>query len=613
MTMEAAPQRPLLEGRYELGAVMARTRIAATYRAFDTLLDREVAVKVLLPDAAQRRADAGRAFDREAALAARVQHPNVVRVYAAGSAAGRHYVVMELVDGRPLREVLEREGRLPVRRAASIAADVLAGLEAAHAAGLTQVLDTNKVVLTADGVAKIGDLGVARHAVALASVPPTAAAGGSCTPPEQAAGRATDARGDVFSAGCLLATMLAGRAPFGDGAPAALLPQQVAPGPPPVALPAAVSNDLAAVVRRALAKDPADRFASARDMRRALLAAAPPERRALAPNPRFVPVMVPQEKGAPTRTPLRTAAPVLAGVVGGDPVNAGAAAASARPPSDLVPAATADPEATLALGPAGACAGRPRRFRRRRLPAVVAVVVVALARRRARPGTRPARRRGLRRRGRRRPARHTWACPHDLARLGPGSGIKAAGAVSTGAGGLAPGGATGAGGSGSARRVAFELRIGWGLRLRRSDRLGRSGSGAGGAAGGGSSPTPTPTPTPSTPTPTSTPDPSPTSTPPTPTTPTPTPPTPSTSASSAPTLVSAVTSGGWARASTARATAAATGRAVAAASARGGGERAVPQGTLSSTDSMTGPGRTRRAPGRGRASARGPVRTRPRA
>ncbi|MDP9022968.1 MAG: protein kinase [Actinomycetota bacterium] len=259
----------VLADRYALLDVLGEGGMGRVYRARDRTLDRDVAVKVMAPhlvgdpDAVQR-------FRDEARAAARLGHRNVVRVYDTGSSDAGEYIVMELVDGPSLKDLLADAGRLPVERAIATASAIASALAAAHEQGLVhRDVKPANVLWTSDGTVKVTDFGIAR--ITGDDVDATVAAGfGSVLylSPEQATGERVDARADIYSLGCVLYEMLAGRPPFTADAPIGILHQHVHRQPdPPSAAVGEVPRALDAVVLRALAKDPDDRYPSADALR----------------------------------------------------------------------------------------------------------------------------------------------------------------------------------------------------------------------------------------------------------------------------------------------------------------------------------------------------------
>ena len=274
-------------GPYELGSSLGAGGMGEVFRAKDTRLGRDVAVKVL-PASFASDADRLHRFEQEARAVATLDHPNVLVVHDVGAYEGQPWIVTELLDGESLRERL-REGRLPPRKAVEIAIQVARGLAAAHEKGIVhRDLKPDNVFLTRDGRAKVLDFGLARiDPLSLDREGETQAAPKEQTSPgmllgtvaymspEQARGRPADARSDVFALGAVLYEMLAGKRPFAGATPADTLSAILREDPPLIETgSAAVPSTLDRVVRRCLEKEPSERFQTARDVGFALEALA---------------------------------------------------------------------------------------------------------------------------------------------------------------------------------------------------------------------------------------------------------------------------------------------------------------------------------------------------
>ena len=287
-------QPRLLGGRYELDGVVGRGGMAEVYRARDIRLDRIVAIKTLRADLARDQIFQAR-FRREAQSAASLNHPSVVAVYDTGEdmASGLPvpYIVMEYVDGRTVRDLLQEGHRLLPERSIEIIDGVLRALDYSHQAGIVhRDIKPGNVMVTRNGDVKVMDFGIARAmSDAQSTMTQTAQVIGTAQylSPEQARGERVDSRSDLYSTGCLLYELLTGRPPFTGDSPVAIAYQHVRENPVP---PSRVDPDVPpwadAIVLKAMAKSPADRYQTAADMRADLqraasgmpVAAAPPTR-----------------------------------------------------------------------------------------------------------------------------------------------------------------------------------------------------------------------------------------------------------------------------------------------------------------------------------------------
>ncbi|MGC9378759.1 protein kinase domain-containing protein [Streptomyces sp. MH13] len=279
--------RALAGGRYQLRDLLGEGGMASVHLAYDSVLDRQVAIKTLHTELGREQAFRER-FRREAQAVAKLTHTNIVSVFdtgedtlpAGGSAAGdgmpTPYIVMEYVEGRPLSSVLDEDvrqhGAMPADKALKITADVLAALEISHEMGLVhRDIKPGNVMMTKRGVVKVMDFGIARAMQSgVTSMTQTGMVVG--TPqylsPEQALGRGVDARSDLYSVGIMLFQLVTGRLPFEADSPLAIAyahvqEEPVAPSSVNRALPPAVD----ALVARALKKNPNERFPSSETMR----------------------------------------------------------------------------------------------------------------------------------------------------------------------------------------------------------------------------------------------------------------------------------------------------------------------------------------------------------
>ena len=246
-------------------------------RGVDVRLGRDVAVKVLRADLARDPSFQAR-FRREAQAAASLNAPTIVSVYDTGEDEhGVPYIVMEHVEGRTLRDVLQSEGRLLPQRALEVTADICAALDVAHSAGIVhRDIKPGNVMLTRAGEVKVMDFGIARAAADTSAMTQTAAVIGTAAylSPEQARGEHVDARSDLYSTGCLLYELVTGAPPFQGDSPVAVAYQHVREDPePPSAYDETLPSQVDAVVLKAMAKNPANRYQSAQEMRADLLRA----------------------------------------------------------------------------------------------------------------------------------------------------------------------------------------------------------------------------------------------------------------------------------------------------------------------------------------------------
>ncbi|MCW2545247.1 MAG: serine/threonine protein kinase [Frankiales bacterium] len=294
----------LLGERYRLGEVIGRGGMAEVRHGTDIRLGRDVAVKLLRDDLARDPLFRAR-FRREAQSAASLDAPTVVAVYDTGEdTRGAPWIVMEYVDGRTLRDILTTEGRLLPERALEVTADVCSALDVAHTSGMVhRDIKPANVMLTSRGEVKVMDFGIAQAATASEStMTQTAAVIGTAAylSPEQARGEHVDARSDIYSAGCLLYELVTGVPPFVGDSPVAVAYQHVRENPVPPseydpALPPEMAATLDAVILKAMAKNPANRYQSADEMREDLL-------RALAGQPvQATPVLVESEGAGAAR------------------------------------------------------------------------------------------------------------------------------------------------------------------------------------------------------------------------------------------------------------------------------------------------------------------------
>ncbi len=266
-----------LSGRYELQNLIGRGGMADVWKARDHRLGRDVAVKRLRADLASDDTFQAR-FQREAQSAARLNHPNIVAVYDTGETQDPTtglqvpYIVMELIDGHTLRDVLRDGRKILPRRALEFTQGVLDALSYSHAAGIVhRDIKPANVMLTREGYVKVMDFGIARAvADTSATMTQTAAVIGTAQylSPEQARGETVDNRADIYATGCLLYELLVGRPPFIGDSPVSVAYQHVREIPaPPSSLDSEITQQMDAITLKALAKERADRYQTAKQMR----------------------------------------------------------------------------------------------------------------------------------------------------------------------------------------------------------------------------------------------------------------------------------------------------------------------------------------------------------
>ncbi|GAA1054452.1 Stk1 family PASTA domain-containing Ser/Thr kinase [Dietzia natronolimnaea] len=270
----------LLAGRYEIGEVLGFGGMSEVHRGRDTVLGRDVAVKIMRPELARDETFYQR-FRREAQNSASLNHPSIVAIYDTGEErtddGALPYIVMELVEGDTIRDIVKMDGPLEVERALGVMADVCGALDFSHKKGIIhRDVKPANIMISRDGAVKVMDFGIARAVSdASSTLTNTSSVLGTAQylSPEQARGETVDARSDLYSAGCVLYEMVAGAPPFTGESPVAVAYQHVRESPqPPSAINPEVGRYVDAVVMQAMAKNPENRYDTAGDMRTDLLA-----------------------------------------------------------------------------------------------------------------------------------------------------------------------------------------------------------------------------------------------------------------------------------------------------------------------------------------------------
>ncbi len=262
----------LVGNRYELISPVASGGMAQVWQAVDRILNRRVAVKILHPHLAGDRGFLLR-FRREAVAAARLSHPSVVSIYDTVSADGLEAIVMEFIEGRTLREVLDTAGPFSPLDARDLGLQVAEALDAAHRGGVVhRDIKPSNIMLCADRRVMVTDFGIAKAGEDTdLTVTGTLLGTAKYLSPEQVRGDAADARSDLYALGVVLYEALAGRAPFKGETDAATALIRLHEDPPPLAgFRADAGEALTSVIHRLLQRDPADRFQRALDVRAAL-------------------------------------------------------------------------------------------------------------------------------------------------------------------------------------------------------------------------------------------------------------------------------------------------------------------------------------------------------
>jgi tRNA A-37 threonylcarbamoyl transferase component Bud32 len=277
----------VLAGRYRIERQLGEGGMSRVYEATDLRLDRVVAIKTLRDQFANDTEFAER-FAREARTAASLTHPGIISIFDVGQDGETSFIVMELVEGRPLREYIDSDAPFQLRDVVTVLDQMCDALDYAHSRGVVhRDLKPENILVTPQGRVKIGDFGIARS-VSAATLTAAGTVLGSAyyVAPEQAQGRPATPASDVYAAGVIAFEMLTARRPFSGDSALAVAMQHVEAEPP---VPSRVNHSLPramdAAVLKALAKDPAQRYRTAMELADAVAAAATPAPAAATPAP----------------------------------------------------------------------------------------------------------------------------------------------------------------------------------------------------------------------------------------------------------------------------------------------------------------------------------------
>lgn len=264
----------ILGGRYELIEIIGEGGMAKVYKARCRILDRIVAVKILKDEFSKDKGFVVK-FKTEALSAARINHPNIVNIYDVGQENDIHYIVMEYVDGETLKDIIRRQAPLPVDKAVDIAIMICDGIHHAHEKGIIhRDIKPHNILITEHGMVKVADFGIAR-AMSNATITygnNNIVGSVHYISPEQAKGDPVGRTTDIYSVGCVLYEMLTGKVPFeADSAITVALKHIHDEAPSPRAINSTIPAALEGIIYKAIQKHPAQRYATAKEMRNALI------------------------------------------------------------------------------------------------------------------------------------------------------------------------------------------------------------------------------------------------------------------------------------------------------------------------------------------------------
>lgn len=266
----------VIKNRYEINKELGRGGMAVVYEATDIMLDRQVALKMLRPEYASDE-EFIKKIRYEARAVARISHPNVVNIYDIGQTDNYHYLVMENIIGQNLKEIINARNKLPIIEALDIASQIASALHVAHESDIVHCdIKPHNIILTPENQVKVTDFGIARAVSSTVTLDMTDSVVGSAHyfSPEQAKGGEITPLTDIYSLGIVLFEMLSGKVPYtGETAVTVALKHIKEPVPDLSNYNQSIPEEVNNLVKKALAKDPDDRFSSALEMREEILQA----------------------------------------------------------------------------------------------------------------------------------------------------------------------------------------------------------------------------------------------------------------------------------------------------------------------------------------------------